>query len=107
MDPGLHLIWNLTPISPKVEFHKAKHEAAELKTKAETAAPFTPKLSELFATLPNTLEQLDEAIEDARARADVSYSTNPKVIEEYEARCKEVKSPFLTELPNIRANGNL
>ena len=73
-----------------MEFRQAKDEAANLKRKAEETAPFTPKLGELFATLPNTLEQLDEAIADARARADVSYSTNPKVIEEYEARCKEV-----------------
>jgi len=76
----------------ELEFRKAKEQAADLKKKAEATAPFTTALGELFATLPNTLEQLDEAIAEAKARADVSYSTNPKVIEEYEARCKEIET---------------
>jgi len=84
-----------------VEFRQAKDEAANLKRKAEETAPFTPKLGELFATLPNTLEQLDEAIADARARADVSYSTNPKVIEEYEARCKEAPIHLFPPPPSL------
>ncbi len=71
----------------------AKELAAELKQKAEEKAPFNEELRALFQTLPNTLEELDEAIEDAKARADMSYSTNPQIIAEYEKRCKEVNKP--------------
>jgi chromosome segregation ATPase len=51
----------------------------------------------LFAQLPNTLEELDERITSLKAKADLNWSTNPKVIEDYEKRKSEIDA-LQTEL---------
>lgn len=41
--------------------------------------------------LPNTLEQLEEEIMTARTKADVNYTYNASIIEQYEKRKKELE----------------
>eukprot|EP01114_Cavostelium_apophysatum_P013290 TRINITY_DN3181_c0_g1_i2.p1 TRINITY_DN3181_c0_g1~~TRINITY_DN3181_c0_g1_i2.p1 ORF type:complete len:997 (-),score=332.14 TRINITY_DN3181_c0_g1_i2:85-3075(-) len=68
-----------------------KTEAANLKKAAEKKAPLTDELKALFETLPGTLEDVEKEIDEAHARADTNYSTNPAVIEQYEKRKKEIE----------------
>ncbi len=68
-------------------------KAVELKANAERlTGALTDELKEMFKDMPNTLDELHEAIEEARARAELSYQTNPKVITEYETRCEEINA---------------
>jgi DNA repair ATPase RecN len=68
-------------------------KAVDLKLKAERlTGVLTDELKELFKDMPNTLDELNEAIEEARARAELSYLNNPQVITEYETRCEEINS---------------
>jgi len=74
------------------EFNLEKEKARQLKAAADAAAPLTEETKALFETLPSTLEELEEHIQEAKARADLNYSTNPKVIEDYERRCRQIES---------------
>jgi chromosome segregation ATPase len=68
-------------------------KAVDLKLKAERlTGVLTDELKELFKDMPNTLDELNEAIEEARARAELSYLNNPQVITEYETRCEEINT---------------
>jgi chromosome segregation ATPase len=71
-------------------FEEAKTRAKELRERAQQRAPLTEEMKALFAQLPNTLEELDERILTLRAKADLNWSTNPKVIEDYEKRKAEI-----------------
>ena len=42
--------------------------------------------------LPNTLEELEDAIVETKARADCHYQTDASVIEQYDARCNQVQA---------------
>lgn len=77
----------------KRDFDEARAKAVELKANAERlTGVLTDELKEMFKDMPNTLDELHEAIEEARARAELSYQTNPKVITEYETRCEEINA---------------
>ncbi|XP_048583434.1 structural maintenance of chromosomes protein 5 [Nematostella vectensis] len=49
-------------------------------------------LKEAFKILPDTLDEIDERINEEQARAECNYQTDPNVIKEYESRDKEIKS---------------
>lgn len=78
-------------------FEEAKRKAKELRDRAQERAPLTDEMKTLFAQLPNTLEELDERITSLKAKADLNWSTNPKVIEDYEKRKSEIDA-LQTEL---------
>lgn len=40
--------------------------------------------------LPDTIDEIENAILENTAKADANYNTNPSVIEQYEKRKKEV-----------------
>lgn len=72
-------------------FKKHKEAARQLKAKAEAAAPLTHEMKLLFQQLPGTMEELEEALEEAKAQVEMNAgNANPKIIEEYEKRCEEV-----------------
>jgi len=69
------------------EFEKARVESAQMKKEAEEKAPLTEELKQRFTEIPgDTIEEIDEAISDAKKKADLQFHTNPRVIEEYEQR---------------------
>jgi len=67
-----------------------KNRARDLKDEANRVAELTDELKVLFETLPATLEELDSMIHAEKAKADLNYIQNPKVIQEYDARKKEI-----------------
>jgi chromosome segregation ATPase len=50
----------------------------------------TDQIKALFETLPNTVDEIDDAIHAAKAKADLNYSYNPKIIEQYNQRQEEI-----------------
>jgi chromosome segregation ATPase len=73
-------------------FEEAKAKAKELRDRAQERAPLTDEMKTIFAQLPNTIEELDERIVALKAKADLNWSANPKVIEDYEKRKSEMES---------------
>lgn len=73
------------------EFAEARHSFTELKKDAQNRAPLTAELKEEFKTFPDNLEDLNLAIVEAKAKADLNYRSNPHLIEDYERRCAEIK----------------
>jgi len=70
-------------------FQIQKEKARKLKNAAESKAPLTVEIKELFKQLPDTLEEIEEEIHTATTKAEMSY-TNSAVIEQYEKRNKEI-----------------
>jgi len=62
-----------------------------LKEIAEAKAPLTDELRKNFETMPNTIEELKEAINSEKMKADMNYHTSPQIIQQYEARKKEIE----------------
>jgi len=58
----------------------------QLKKEAEEKVPMNEETIALFRTLPNSLEELEAEIAEQKVKADMNYSRNSKVIEEYQAR---------------------
>ncbi|XP_024515429.1 structural maintenance of chromosomes protein 5 [Selaginella moellendorffii] len=76
----------------KVEVESLKSSLANAKEIAEKKAPLTPELQAAFAEMPDTIEDLEDAIETAKAQARAVIFSNPNVLEEYERRCEQIKS---------------
>ncbi|PRP87013.1 structural maintenance of chromosome protein [Planoprotostelium fungivorum] len=93
----------------KREFNAAKQKARELMDKAKRESPLTEEVQAIFVDLPNTLEEIDLAIKEAKNKADLNYSNNPHVIAQYEARQKEIddlKAKFIEEGDNLNHRRN-
>eukprot|EP01119_Soliformovum_irregulare_P024779 TRINITY_DN8979_c0_g1_i1.p1 TRINITY_DN8979_c0_g1~~TRINITY_DN8979_c0_g1_i1.p1 ORF type:complete len:435 (+),score=139.36 TRINITY_DN8979_c0_g1_i1:323-1627(+) len=65
--------------------------ARAAKEKAQKEAPMTPELKAIFEEFPDELEEIEEAINEAQAKADLNHSGNNTVIEQYEKRKKEIE----------------
>eukprot|EP01117_Protostelium_nocturnum_P019773 TRINITY_DN865_c0_g1_i2.p1 TRINITY_DN865_c0_g1~~TRINITY_DN865_c0_g1_i2.p1 ORF type:complete len:923 (-),score=310.26 TRINITY_DN865_c0_g1_i2:106-2874(-) len=72
------------------EFKAASNRVKEAKRKAEAKVAMTEEIKQLFLQLPNTLDEIEAAITDARNKADMNYSTNPHIITQYEKRQAEI-----------------
>eukprot|EP01113_Clastostelium_recurvatum_P048657 TRINITY_DN890_c0_g1_i2.p1 TRINITY_DN890_c0_g1~~TRINITY_DN890_c0_g1_i2.p1 ORF type:complete len:569 (+),score=181.92 TRINITY_DN890_c0_g1_i2:1877-3583(+) len=73
------------------EFTRARERTKELRDKAESIALLTEELKAAFDGLPNTTQELDEAIETVTLAANAIFQTNPEVIRLYEKRQKEIQ----------------
>ncbi|XP_065060120.1 structural maintenance of chromosomes protein 5-like [Rhopilema esculentum] len=63
---------------------------AEARKKTDTEKELSDEYKELFATLPNTVEEIDDLIHEEKAKADCNYETNPKVLDEYKKNTQEI-----------------
>eukprot|EP01116_Phalansterium_solitarium_P025334 TRINITY_DN963_c0_g3_i3.p1 TRINITY_DN963_c0_g3~~TRINITY_DN963_c0_g3_i3.p1 ORF type:complete len:575 (+),score=267.63 TRINITY_DN963_c0_g3_i3:1789-3513(+) len=73
----------------RAHYQTARDKAKQLKLDAEQIADKDTH-RELFDRLPDTLDELDTLMHAAKAKADLNYINNPKVIEDYEARKKQI-----------------
>eukprot|EP01112_Ceratiomyxa_fruticulosa_P017466 TRINITY_DN5447_c0_g1_i1.p1 TRINITY_DN5447_c0_g1~~TRINITY_DN5447_c0_g1_i1.p1 ORF type:complete len:1092 (-),score=307.20 TRINITY_DN5447_c0_g1_i1:64-3339(-) len=72
------------------QFDQVRDQARQRRETAEKAAPLTNELKLEFEKLPNTLPELEDAIEEATASANSIFQTNPQVIIDYEKRQEEI-----------------
>eukprot|EP00245_Coleochaete_scutata_P017106 TRINITY_DN822_c0_g1_i1.p1 TRINITY_DN822_c0_g1~~TRINITY_DN822_c0_g1_i1.p1 ORF type:complete len:1117 (+),score=313.61 TRINITY_DN822_c0_g1_i1:202-3552(+) len=75
----------------KEELDTTRKEVRKAKAFAEKGGELTDELSEKFAELPMTVEELLEAIKDMEARAGAILCSNPHILQEYEARCRQIE----------------
>ncbi len=78
--------WSDWPVRRADAYKEAHANLKHLKAEAEAKAPLTDELKQKFAEIPDTLEELEVEIGNARRKADLNYAANPRVIEEYEQR---------------------
>ncbi|KAJ7548526.1 hypothetical protein O6H91_07G015000 [Diphasiastrum complanatum] len=76
----------------KLELAKCRADLEAAKSAAEQVAKITPDLQRSFAEMPDTIEDLCDAIEDCIAQAGAVLCPNPNVLEEYERRCQQITS---------------
>lgn len=74
----------------KTELEKSRRAVEAAKEAAEQVARLTPELQRAFAKMPDTVAGLEEAIEESIAEANAVLCLNDNVLEEYEARRKEM-----------------
>jgi chromosome segregation ATPase len=73
----------------KAEFEQAKEQTKTLRNEAKRRADKTPELEAQWAELPDTLEELDDQIDNHRVRIQ-AISPNPAIMEKYTAREEEI-----------------
>lgn len=74
----------------KTTFDQEKQKAATLKKKASDIAPLDT-WREAFLELPHTIEELEESIRTARAKADLNVGVSPQILEEYETKKRQIE----------------
>jgi len=72
--------------------NQQKENCKQLLAKAKMGGDLDKETKELFANLPDSLEELDIAIADCNRRAEALFIANPKVIEDYAARKKKIEA---------------
>jgi len=72
-------------------FEEAKKLALKLQRDAKEKCKLTEEMKEIFSTLPGTLEEVDEAIHVAKARADLTTVHNPHILQEYDQRMAQIR----------------
>lgn len=72
------------------EFNEAKENTRALKADAQKRSTRTPELEAKWATLPESLEDLDSNIENNRIRIS-AISPNRDVMDKFEARAKKIE----------------
>ncbi|BFI29248.1 structural maintenance of chromosomes protein 5 [Marchantia polymorpha subsp. ruderalis] len=81
----------------------ARQALQTAKGDAEKVASLTSSLQAEFRKMPDSVEELEEAISEAVDAANAVICNNPNVLEEYERRCKQIQG--LTEkVDNQRTN---
>ena len=89
---------------------RCKTLAIELKKKAERQGQLTAEITAQFADLPSSLDELDEMLEGERARANLNIDTDPRVVEEFQSRKRDLATKRATfdakqaELVAVRAD---
>jgi uncharacterized hydantoinase/oxoprolinase family protein len=78
----------------KRETERCRGELASAKEAAEQVAVITAELQEMFRGMPETVVEVEDAINEAVAEANAVLCNNPNVLEEYERRCKQVSCTF-------------
>ncbi|BBN03925.1 structural maintenance of chromosomes protein 5 [Marchantia polymorpha subsp. ruderalis] len=73
----------------------ARQALQTAKGDAEKVASLTSSLQAEFRKMPDSVEELEEAISEAVDAANAVICNNPNVLEEYERRCKQIQG--LTE----------
>jgi len=73
------------------EFDTVRERVRKLRDEAEAKAPLTEELKAQIAELPNNIEELDAMIGEHRRKSDMLYAANPKVVEEYEHRKRQIE----------------
>eukprot|EP00117_Sycon_ciliatum_P034082 scpid19614/ scgid4000/ Structural maintenance of chromosomes protein 5; Protein expressed in male leptotene and zygotene spermatocytes 453 len=69
---------------------KQKHRQAKQMLGIREDKPSADVIA-VFNKFPSTLIEIDDMIHDLKARADLNYHTDPKVVEEYEKRKEEIE----------------
>ncbi|KAG0584268.1 hypothetical protein KC19_3G198200 [Ceratodon purpureus] len=77
--------------SSQQETSRCRDLLRSAKEHAERVAPLTAGLQAMFETMPATVEDLEDAINDALAEANAVLCNNPGVLEEYERRCEQIE----------------
>jgi len=75
----------------KETFKAALQRTKVLKDRASAKCQLTEEVKQLFENLPDTLDEIDTAIDEARTKADSNYQTNPQVIVDFERRKREIE----------------
>ncbi|KAI3866492.1 hypothetical protein MKX03_023183 [Papaver bracteatum] len=70
---------------------RSKEELSNAKRHAVRIAKITPELLQEFLTMPNTIEELEAAIEENIWQANLILQLNRNVLEEYESRQKKIQ----------------
>jgi len=76
----------------KRETERCRGELASAKEAAEQVAVITAELQEMFRGMPETVVEVEDAINEAVAEANAVLCNNPNVLEEYERRCKQISA---------------
>ncbi|XP_026451778.1 structural maintenance of chromosomes protein 5-like [Papaver somniferum] len=70
---------------------RSREELSDAKRHAERIAKITPELSQEFLTMPNTIDELEAAIEENIWQTNLILQLNRNVLEEYESRQKKIQ----------------
>ncbi|KAI3987496.1 hypothetical protein MKX01_000111 [Papaver californicum] len=70
---------------------RSREELSAAKKHAESIAKITPEISQEFLQIPNTIEELNAAIEDNIFQANSIVYLNQNILEEYESRQKKIE----------------
>ncbi|GLJ07233.1 hypothetical protein SUGI_0062420 [Cryptomeria japonica] len=76
----------------KDELERCKRHLQIAKDAAESVAKLNPELQRAFEEMPETVEELEAAIQDCTAQANAVMFLNPNVLDEYERRCEKISS---------------
>eukprot|EP00250_Pteridium_aquilinum_P020889 c2497_g1_i1 orf=333-3566(-) len=76
----------------KASVEECRRAVESAKIAAERVAKLTPELKREFAEMPDTIEGLEDAVQENIAEANAVLCLNDSVLEEYEARCREISS---------------
>jgi len=73
-------------------FQDARKKAKSLHDRAQSIVNLDkhPEVKEIFKNLPDTISDLEDEILAVRARADAIFLANPKILEDYERREREI-----------------
>eukprot|EP00252_Welwitschia_mirabilis_P000893 TRINITY_DN10890_c0_g1_i1.p1 TRINITY_DN10890_c0_g1~~TRINITY_DN10890_c0_g1_i1.p1 ORF type:complete len:1092 (-),score=272.58 TRINITY_DN10890_c0_g1_i1:474-3749(-) len=74
----------------KGELEQCRRQLQIAKDAAESVAKLNPKLQHAFQEMPDTVEELEAAIQDFTAQANSVIFLNHNVLEEYERRCDQI-----------------
>eukprot|EP01018_Ginkgo_biloba_P038498 Gb_33241 [translate_table: standard] len=69
-----------------------KRQLQMAKDAAESVVKLSPELQHAFREMPDTVEELEAAMQDYTAQANAVLFLNPNVLEEYERRCQQISN---------------
>ncbi|EDO48365.1 predicted protein [Nematostella vectensis] len=87
-----NLLIRVNPIFNRILSLRLINTTQKPYTRAPNRTKYYLKYYHAFKILPDTLDEIDERINEEQARAECNYQTDPNVIKEYESRDKEIKS---------------
>ncbi|KAH9312049.1 hypothetical protein KI387_027084, partial [Taxus chinensis] len=76
----------------KDELEQCRRQLQMAKNAAESVAKLNPELQRIFQEMPETVEELEAAMQDCTAQANAVMFLNPNVLDEYERRCEKINS---------------
>ncbi|KAH9295863.1 hypothetical protein KI387_039451, partial [Taxus chinensis] len=74
------------------QLEQCRRQLQIAKGAAESVAKLNPELQQVFLEMPETVEELEAAMQDCIAQANAVMFLNPNVLEEYERRCEQISN---------------
>ncbi|GLJ50077.1 hypothetical protein SUGI_1065100 [Cryptomeria japonica] len=76
----------------KDELEQCRRHLQSAKAAAESVAKLNPELQQAFLEMPETVEELEAAMQDCVAQANAVMFLNHNVLEDYERRCEQIRN---------------